>query len=189
MQLSVVIPAFSLNEELMKIALCCAKSFRDCVDEIVISEDADVYWKELHDISDNYLIHPRLGYTKNVNMGWKVARGEYVMQVSADCELLRGNPRDLCVSDRVYSPRVIASESDPPWGRLSGACWVAPRSVTDVVGMLDETTDWAHSPDVEYFQRLNTRNNCCGTEYSVVLRHAAASPGPFVRASGGYSGR
>jgi glycosyltransferase involved in cell wall biosynthesis len=189
MQLSIVIPAFSINEELMKIALDCARSLRDWVDEIVISEDADRYWKELHDISDTYLLHPRLGYTKNVNLGWRAARGEYVMQISADCELMRGDPRALCIADRVISPRVIASESDPPWGRLSGACFVVPRSTTDIMGMLDESVDWAHNPDVEYFQRLNTREACCGTEYSVVFRHAAASPGPFVRASGGYVGR
>ena len=33
------------------LALICAKSLRDQVDELIITEDADQYWPELHQVS------------------------------------------------------------------------------------------------------------------------------------------
>src|SRR5437660_1443636 len=102
--LSAVIPAFSADQGLAEIALKTAESIRPQVQELVISDDGDRYWPELHRVSDIYLIHPRLGYTKNSNLGWRVASGDYVIQVNSDAVLTEGDLTDLCIPDTIASP-------------------------------------------------------------------------------------
>ena len=187
--LSLVIPAFSVSMELKNITLNCIESFRPYVDEVIVSDDSDIYWRDLHHASDQYLLHPRMGYTKNLNMGWRLARGEYVLHASGDCRLIAGNPLDLCIPNTVTSPRVQAVESDPPRGNLSGACFLAPKSVTDKIGMMDVGVDWNNNPDLEYFGRLKNHSIPTVVIQDVIVSHAAASPGPFVLSKDMYKGR
>lgn len=101
--LSVVIPAWSGTPELVEMTLNLAKQVKTMCDELVISEDG-VYTRELHEVADIYLLHPRLGHGSNLNLGFRASTGEYVALLDSDIEIVSGDIRDLCVPGRVTSP-------------------------------------------------------------------------------------
>src|SRR5579859_6760238 len=135
MKLSAIIPCFSVTEELKDMALDCAKRIRDQVDELIITEDADQYWPELHQIADHYLLHPRLGYIKNSNLAWKMATGA---QINSDALLVEGNMRDLMV-DGIGIPYVVEAmqQNRASTSQAIGIFFVVPRPVFERYGMWD----------------------------------------------------
>lgn len=146
LQLSAFIPCFSVTEELKDMVLNLATQIRDQVDELIISEDADVYWPELHKISDVYLVHPRMGFKRNMNLGWRIAKGQYIAQVHSDIVLLDGTLRDLCV-DGLGIPVVKELAQEMHTSQAIGPCVVTPRSVIDIWGGWETLTtdewDWS----------------------------------------------
>jgi hypothetical protein len=147
MQLSVIIPTWSGVEhtdrwqgeqKLADMAYELCQKLRPECDELIVTEDADVYDERLHMISDIYLLHPNLGFTNNVNLGLRVAHGDYMAVVNSDVELVSGNIRDLCVPGRVASPY---AEPEGYLPHFHGYFFVLPRTVLEDsrYGYLDST--------------------------------------------------
>src|SRR5436309_8532750 len=135
-RLSVVIPHWPLDEETDDALRRCVASFPvECERIIVVNEGT--------------------GYGRNVNIGLRLPRGDYIAAVNNDCRLEDGDVYDLCVSDAVVSPLIVGErqgfgQSIEPGG-FHGSFWVVPRPVLDRVGLLDErferptgrtTTSW-----------------------------------------------
>jgi GT2 family glycosyltransferase len=138
--LSVVIPHWSLDEETDEALRRCVASFPPECERIVVVNDGT-------------------GYGRNVNVGLRLAGGDYVAVVNNDCRLLDGDVHDLCVPDTVTSPLVIGErqgfgESIEPGG-FHGCFWVVPRPVLDLVGLLDDRFEWAYWEDDDYIARLH----------------------------------
>jgi glycosyltransferase involved in cell wall biosynthesis len=118
---------------------------------MIIIEDGQMPSQTLADIADIYVYHKKnIGFTANVNKGWELASGEYVMIVNSDTTLLHGcNLKDLCVPGKVTSPLLVNQYID----RLAGPFWCSPREVTNEYGYLLEELK-TYSSDSEYDERV-----------------------------------
>jgi hypothetical protein len=132
--LSAVIPHWPLAEELDEALRACLTSLPADCEKIVIVNDGT-------------------GFAVNVNLGLRLATGEYLAVVTNDCEVVEGDVYDLCVPGTVASPLVVGKPGIEPGG-FHGAFWVAPREVVDRVGLLDEQFVGAFFEDDDYLERL-----------------------------------
>jgi GT2 family glycosyltransferase len=137
--LSVVIPHWPVDEETDEALRRCVASFpAECERIVVVNEGT--------------------GYGRNVNVGLRLASGEYLAVVNNDCRLAEGDVYDLCVPGTVTSPLVVGErqgfgESIEPGG-FHGSFWVVPRPVLDRLGLLDERYEQAYWEDSDLLARL-----------------------------------
>lgn len=176
-RLSIIIPTFTVSEDLLAMALVCANSFRPFVDEMIICEDTNSYIKELHDISDIYITHPNYQLAANANLGWKASSGDYISQASADTVLLEGDPHVLCLPDVFSMPQVLRRNVTETccYFVLSRAMYVSHSPY----GLWDEDLKWAGT-DTALFNKFPDR----AMDHSVIIDTENASPGSSVRARG-----
>jgi GT2 family glycosyltransferase len=150
MTISLVIPAYTITKEIEKLTLECINSFVDSVDEVIVSEDGGFYSPEIEAFSNLYIYsHQNVGFTKNVNRGWKNATGDFVMIANSDTSLSSGNLKDLCVHGQVTCPE---TRGEPTPG-LSGHFFCVPREIIEERGMLNESMKMFCS-DTEYESRI-----------------------------------
>jgi len=88
-----------------------------------------------------------IGFTKAVNIGLKLAKGDYIMVVNNDIVWERGNLKDLCKPNSVTSP-MMKEQPQFFWGCF----FVVPREVLDKVGYLDEQF-FLYCSDTDYVKR------------------------------------
>jgi GT2 family glycosyltransferase len=138
-RLSVVIPHWPLDDQADDALRRCVASFPvECERIVVVNEGT--------------------GYGRNVNLGLRLARGDYIAVVNNDCRVTSGDVYDLCVAETVVSPLIIGErqgfgESIEPGG-FHGCFWVVPRTVLDRVGPLDERFERAYWEDDDFLARL-----------------------------------
>jgi GT2 family glycosyltransferase len=155
-ELSVVIPHWPLDEETNDALRRCVSSLPAECERIVVVNDGT-------------------GYGRNVNVGLRLASGDYVAVVNNDCRLSGGDLYDLCVPDVVTSPLVIGErqgfgESIEPGG-FHGSFWVVPRPVLDRVGLLDERYEGAYWEDDDFLARLRQAGVATRQVASVRVQH------------------
>src|SRR5687767_2843634 len=117
-RLSAVVPHWPLDEEVDAALERCLASLPDC-EKIVVVNDGT-------------------GFGRNVNIGVRVATGDFVAVVNNDCFVIEGDVYELCVPGAVTSPLVIGdipgiAPPIEPRG-FHGCFWVAPREVLEHVG-------------------------------------------------------
>ncbi len=150
MKLSIVIPTYTLTKDLEKIALRAVLSYKKQADEVIISEDGGKFSLQLMKVADIYCYSKHnVGFTKNVNRGWKIASGDFVAIVNSDTYLVEGNLKDLCIKDKVTSPVITNQHIDG----LAGPFWVTPKEVAKEKGYLIEAMKTYYS-DEEYKRRI-----------------------------------
>ena len=154
--LSLVIPHWPLDEETNEALRRCVSSFPSECERIVV-------------------VNNGTGYGQNVNIGLRLATGDYIAVVNNDCRLAQGNIYDLCVPETVTSPLVIGErqgfgESLEP-GAFHGCFWVVPRPVLDQVGLLDERFEHAYWEDDDLLARLRQAGISTRQVASVRIRH------------------
>ncbi len=133
-RLTTVIPHWPLDEEVDDALRACLASLpHDCEKIVVVNQGT--------------------GFAVNVNIGLKLATGDYVAVVTNDSRVVEGDVYDLCVPGTVTSPLVL-EKPGVERGGFHGAFWVAPREVLDQVGLLDERFDGAFFEDDDYLARL-----------------------------------
>jgi glycosyltransferase involved in cell wall biosynthesis len=133
-RLSAVVPHWPLDEEVDEALRACLGSLpADCEKIVVVNEGT--------------------GFAVNVNIGLRVATGDYVAVVSNDSRVVEGDVYDLCVPGTVTSPLVLGKPGIERDG-FHGAFWVAPRDVLNRVGLLDEQFAGAFFEDNDYLERL-----------------------------------
>ena len=148
--ISLVVPCYSLTETLEEMAIICALSYRDQVEELIVVEDGGRYSKELQEIADVYIYNKHnKGFSVNVNRGWKNAMGDFVMIASSDTSLIEGNLTDLCIPGKVTSPEIDNQFID----YLAGPFFVVPKEITKERGYLREEMR-TYSSDSEYDNRV-----------------------------------
>jgi GT2 family glycosyltransferase len=157
--LSVVIPHWPLDAETDAALARCVASFPPGCERIVVANEGT-------------------GYARNVNIGPRLARSEYVAVANNDTELVGGDLYDLCRPETVTSPLVIGErqglgESIEP-GAFHGCFWVAPRAVLDRVGLLDETLGPAYFEDDDLLHRLHAAGVETLQVPTVQVRHTGA---------------
>jgi len=149
-KISMVIPCYTKTKELEEQALMAIASYKDQVDELIVIEDGQMFSSKLMEASDIYIYNKNnIGFTANVNRGWRMANGEYVCIVNSDTILREGDLNDLCTPGKVTSPLIVNQYID----RLAGPFWCAPREVTEKYGYLMEEMI-LYSSDSEYDERV-----------------------------------
>lgn len=137
MKISAVIPTYTLTKELEELTYQCLYSLAKTalIDEIIVCEDGGFYSSDLVRESSMYLYsRENQGFNKNVNKGIKLATGDYIAIVNSDTRFIRGDMKDLCVPGKVGCPTTRGQ--DVPG--LAGHFFVAPRTIFDEVGFLNE---------------------------------------------------
>lgn len=139
--LTLVIPTYSKNEKLERMAYDFATTYKQQGARIIICEDGQIKSKWLLDLADHYIYNAEnVGFTKNVNRGWKYALAngaDYVAIVNSDTYWLSGNLNDLCVPGHITSP--ILENQTFPRPQLRGSFFCVPKEVSDKYGFLDES--------------------------------------------------
>lgn len=149
-KLSLVIPAYTINKELERMTLMALSTYRDQVDELIVTEDGGMYSPKIMRYCDAYIYNAKnASFTKNVNRGWKYATGEYVAIVNSDTYLISGKLTDLCIPGKVTSPEII----NQGIAFLAGPFWVVPATVAKERGYLLEEMV-TYSSDTEYDMRV-----------------------------------
>lgn len=147
--LSIVIPTYTANSNLESMAVDAVKSYKK-YGEIVVVEDGQLYSPVLMELADTYIYNrENVGFTKNVNRGWRYVTGDFVAIASSDTHLVEGDLNDLCIDGKVTSPEVV---NQLHITGLAGSFFVVPRSVTKERGYLVETMRTYYS-DEEYANR------------------------------------
>jgi len=133
-RLTAVVPHWPLDDEVDEALRTCLASLpSDCEKVVVVNHGT--------------------GFAVNVNIGLRVATGEYLAVVTNDSRVLEGDVYDLCVPGTVTSPLVL-ERPGVERGGFHGAFWVTPRGVLDRVGLLDERFGGAFFEDDDYLERL-----------------------------------
>ncbi|PWT73674.1 MAG: hypothetical protein C5B59_12840 [Bacteroidetes bacterium] len=145
-----VIPTYTINDELEELAVVAALHYRDQVDELIITEDGGRLSKELFELSDVYLHNKHnAGFTRNVNRGWLLSTGDYTMIVNSDTKLLDGKLEDLCIPGKVTCPDVPTDFVT----KMSGLFFCVPKEVKEKYGILNEEMK-IYCSDAEYEGRV-----------------------------------
>jgi O-antigen biosynthesis protein len=133
-KLSVVVPHWPLDEEVNQALRRCLGSLPgDCEKLVIVNEGT--------------------GFARNVNLGLRLASGDFLAVVGNDSRVVAGDVYDLCVPEAVASPVVDGKPGIEPDG-FHGTFWVAPRQVIERVGPLDERFEGAFFEDDDYLERL-----------------------------------
>lgn len=133
-RLTVVVPHWPLDEEVDEALRACLGSLPSECEKIVV-------------------VNQGTGFAVNVNIGLRLATGDYVAVVTNDSRVVEGDVYDLCVPGTVASPLVLEKPGLEHEG-FHGAFWVAPRDVLNRVGLLDERFEGAFFEDDDYLARL-----------------------------------
>jgi GT2 family glycosyltransferase len=134
LRLSVVVPHWPLDDEVDEaLRRCLASLPEDCERLVIVNEGT--------------------GFARNVNLGLRLAAGDFVAVVGNDSRVVEGDVYELCVPGKVASPLVEGKPGIEPGG-FHGAFWVAPRDVIERVGPLDERFEGAFFEDDDYLERL-----------------------------------
>lgn len=127
--ISIIIPCWLKTQYHVDLLDKCVRSLSDYDELIIVSNEGT-------------------GYTKNVNLGLQMAKGDFLMVVNNDIEWRKGSLDDLCIQGTVTSP-FLNGGGQPFWGPF----FVLPREVYEKVGPLDEQF-MLYCSDTDYFFRI-----------------------------------
>jgi hypothetical protein len=137
-RLTIVIPHWPIDRELDESLAACVSSLPATAEKIIVTNDGT-------------------GFARNVNVGLRLAAGEFVCVTGNDSRVIEGDVYDLCIPGTVASPFVRGKPGIEPGG-FHGAFWVAPRQILSAVGLFDERFEGAFFEDNGYLMRLRAAN-------------------------------
>lgn len=137
-RLSIIIPHWPIDREVDQALATCVASLPEAAEKIIVTNNGT-------------------GFARNVNVGLRLASGDFVCITGNDSRVAGGDMYDLCLPDCVASPIVHGKPGVEPNG-FHGAFWVAPRNILATVGELDERFEGAFFEDNDYLMRLRRAN-------------------------------
>lgn len=150
MLFDIVIPTYTINDELERLALVCLNSYKDRGGRTIVCEDGGRFSPTLLGLADVYIYNSdNKGFSVNVNRGWRYSQADYTMIASSDTRLVEGSLHKLCMPGKVTSPEVINQHI--PY--LAGCFFVVPRDITEKYGYLMEEMR-TYCSDSEYDHRV-----------------------------------
>lgn len=150
MKLDIVIPTYTIDQELEEMTVKCIKSYKYYADRIIVTEDGGHQSPQIMGLADTYIYNWKNdGFTANVNRGWRLSNADFTAIVSSDTYLIEGDVRKLCVEGKVTSPYIRNQYID----LMAGPFFVVPQTVAKERGYLIEDMR-TYSSDSEYEQRI-----------------------------------
>ncbi len=130
MKLSVIIPFYFAKEGKDKLLAQCISSLEGHDELIVIGHNSQsLPWA--------------------LNNGLSTATGDFLLVISDDMILTKGNLKDLCVSGFVTHPLISGQ------AQIFGGCVCYPREIYEDVGDYDEGFKQGYYDDDDYFVRVD----------------------------------
>jgi len=113
------------------------------------------------------IVNDGIGYAKAVNIGFKLARGDYFIVSNNDCKLIDGTlrslPDELGVSVPLITPE--ARDNNP-------RCFFClPRWVYEKVGGFDEDFEGGYWEDDDFINRLNENRIPISLNHRIEVEH------------------
>lgn len=181
--ISIIIPAYYYNQELVDMTADCLYSIYATTDddyEIILVDDGSPI-RALHEVSDIDIRLPdNQGYSAAVNAGLEAADGEIIIIGNNDLifenNWLRGLLKVLdegfdvatCwTSDQKYKLDAVIKEAD-----RFGSLLAMKREVYDTIGGFDEQFR-GYFTDDDYRQRINQAGFTIGKNHNLVVEHVA----------------
>lgn len=131
MKLSVIIPFWYGTPHKYLMLKTCIESLGKDPDEVLVIGNLDA------------------GLPWSLNKGMRAASGDFILIVSDDMILTRGNILDLCIEGVVTHPLI---NSQP---QIFGGCVCYPREVYESVGDYDINFSKGYYDDDDYFVRVD----------------------------------
>lgn len=92
-----------------------------------------------------------LGFARAVNVGYALAKGDFIIMCSDDIILTDGKLRMLCDKETVTSPHVNGMPYQDFWGMM----WCTPRWVYEKTGPIDEAyVNGIYYEDNDYYNTI-----------------------------------
>lgn len=130
MKISVVIPFMAIDEGKYQVLEDTVKSFRGADEIITVWNDG-------------------MGYAKPINLGLRMARGEYLVVMNDDLDWGGGNLDDLCDPSAVTSPTVNGKEQE-----FWGCAFCLPRWAYEKTGGMYEGYEISYFDDDDFWMTL-----------------------------------
>ena len=158
MKISLISPIMCLNEELAGVTRRMISDIRasmtdEC--EFIIIDNASTHAVEDMIVSaDIYIRQPKnLGWGGGINVGMKIASGDYFVFVNNDIEVKPGWVEQLI--ERFRSKPKIGTISMNSRGGFSGSFFAIRREIYEKIGGFDEEKfPLGHAQDCDYLYRL-----------------------------------
>lgn len=171
---SIVIPCYILPDkdaELLTFLRRCLESIRRHTEDyelILVDNGSPIGGDYMRGTADIYVRNQEnLGYAVAVNQGVKLARGEWLVVMNDDVEVMDGwletmqaawGPRTGAVSSHLHDAdpehRVGREYYNIPMGHMFGALWMTQPEVLAKVGLLDEGYERGMFEDKDLWMRL-----------------------------------
>jgi len=126
MRISVVMPVYFINQELIQLTRDALFSIRGQYDELIIVDDCSpIKTSEFKGKATKYIQNnENLSYVKSANKGFKEAKSDYIVLMCNDTKLVNGTLNDLCFNG--YTFPSFEGKISPFW---DGAVYSFPRSI------------------------------------------------------------
>lgn len=166
---TIVIPTYNHCDDLL---IPCIESIRKYTDtrniEIIVvangcTDGTRDYVKSLGDLAKLIWVDEAIGYTKATNLGIKEAKGEFVVLLNNDTELLPQNQNTwLTMMEEPFSdPKMGLTGPLQLYDNYAGSdvliffCVMIRRSLFDEIGILDEIFTPGGGEDIDFTVRAN----------------------------------
>lgn len=187
MKVSVVLPIFNVNSELVQMTERCILSMaQDKPDELIVVDDGshiefgtsyftDLMYTRITRHEDNE------GYTKSVNDGLKTAKGDVLIIGNNDLlfpeNWLEGLLIPLARGFDIASVQVVDKGQQPKLshdvteGDKFGSLWAMTRKVYKKLGGLDEGLGRGYFTDLDYQKRAEKAGFRVGKYWGTIVNH------------------
>ena len=171
---SIIVPCYILPDkdaELLTFLKRCIESIRCHTKDyelILVDNGSPIGGDYMRIEADVYVRNQsNLGFAPAVNQGLKLARGEWLVVMNDDVEVMWGwqeimqaawGPRTGAVSSHLHDAdpghKVGREYYSVPMGHMFGALWITRREIIESVGYLDEGYKHGMFEDKDFWMRL-----------------------------------
>jgi len=169
---SIIIPCYILpnkDAELLTFLKRCIESIRCYTKDyelILVDNGSPIGGEYMRDEADIYVRNQsNLGFAPAVNQGLKLARGEWLVVMNDDIELIddwlamareawKETTGVICSHLLAHDPECKVGRMVASWGYFFGALWMTRREIVDEVGYLDEGYERGMFEDRDFVLRI-----------------------------------
>lgn len=164
MKISVVLPVYHIDEQLVSFTKECLESIKGEYQELIIVDDASpISLDWLKKVSTKYIKNTKnIGFVKSANKGMRKVSGDFTILVCNDTQLIRGNLKDLCKPQTFVFPKIVNKDL-PFW---DGAFYGFPSRI----GLYNARYD-NYFADLDLFYRKKKEGIKLEKNENVVVYH------------------
>jgi GT2 family glycosyltransferase len=181
MKVSVIIPAYYINDSYVEMTQDCVNSIKaHCdVDEIIVVDDHSPYRAGI-EFAKNIRLKENGGYAKAVNAGVELAGGDILIILNNDTLVLENSLQTLISTIEqgydIASIRTTDSDGYETKDKITdgdkfGSCWAIRSTVWYDLGGLSEEFGRGYAEDLDLWKRALKKGFSIGKNHNAVIFH------------------